>query len=419
MTRYDSTALADVPVRPMWRGNVDRLRELARDASVDAVFAFTVDNLRWATGFRPAGQVLKTGGAYSGLIPTDASVPMALIVSEFDEMWAREQSGLDDVRALRLWVEIDDRQTLEQGQTASRSRPVQFDWAQVFDYIEAILRERRLDGARIACEVGALSAAFQAKLMEIAPKVEWVDASELFWRAAMIKTPEEVRILRESVRLTEIGLRAALLDSDPRGKTVSQLRLRFDDAVRLAVADLPDLGGYQSTRVYMTTDSPIGPNVGRNPSVVRDGSLIWVDCGVTIDGYESDIGRTFQVGRANPLTERIAGALEAGGEAGFAMLRAGALHSELYEVTQKAVRSNGLPTYTRGHFGHAIGAGGGELHPFVEPLEQLAFEPGMVIAYERPYYVRGLGGFQFEDDIFFSESGVEILTRLPRQMFRI
>jgi Xaa-Pro aminopeptidase len=251
------------------------------------------------------------------------------------------------------------------------------------------------------------------------PDVEWVDAGPLFWRAAMIKTPEELSTLRESVRLAEVGLRATMLDSDPRGKTVSQLRLEFDDAVRREVAAQPDSGGYQSSRVYMTAGSPIGPNVGRNAAEVGDGSLVWIDCGVTLDGYEADIGRTFQVGPADPTTDRIAKALEAGGEAGFEMLKPGVRHRELYEVTQRAVRENGLPTYTRGHFGHAIGAGGGELHPFVEPEEELEFAPGMVMAYERPYYVRGLGGFQFEDDIAFSESGIEILSNLPRHVLRV
>jgi Xaa-Pro aminopeptidase len=235
----------------------------------------------------------------------------------------------------------------------------------------------------------------------------------------MIKTPDELNTLRESVRLAEIGLKAVMLDKDPRGKSVSRLRLDYDEAVRSEVSSHHDLGGYQSSRVYMTADSPIGPNVGRNSSIVREGSLIWIDCGVTIDGYEADIGRTFQVGKANPITDRVAVALEAGGEAGFQLLRSGVGHSALYEATQQAVRASGLPTYTRGHFGHAIGAGGGELHPFVEPEEELKFEPGMVIAYERPYYVRGLGGFQFEDDIAFTSSGFEVLSKLPRQIFRI
>lgn len=403
----------------MWRGNVQRLRELMEGDGLDAAFAFTVDNIRWGTGFRPAGQVLKTGGAYSAFLPADSRVPEALIVSEFDEMWAREESGIQDVRALRLWVEIDDRSVLESGQTVTRDRPIQFDWSQVFVYIRDLLDERGMLNARIGCEWGSLSADFRAQLEEQLSGVEWVDASHLFWRAAMIKTADEIATLRESVRLAELGISAAMLDSDPRGKTVSQLRLEFDEAVRREVASLPDLGGYQSSRVYMTADSPIGPNVGRNPAIVGDGSVVWIDCGVTIDGYESDIGRTFQVGKGCSVTDRIAQALEAGGEAGFQNLKPGMAHCDLYAATQTAVRESGLPTYSRGHFGHAIGAGGGELHPFVAPDEQLRFEPGMVIAYERPYYVRGLGGFQFEDDIVFTDSGIELVNTLPRQLFRI
>jgi Xaa-Pro aminopeptidase len=191
-------------------------------------------------------------------------------------------------------------------------------------------------------------------------------------------------------------------------------------AVMDALSDDPALHGYESSRVYMTAGGTIGPNTVGNPRVVADGDIVWIDSGVRIEGYEADIGRTFQVGKPDPLTEQIAGALLAGSEAGFKLLTGpGVRHCDVYAATQEAVRANGIPWYTRGHFGHGIGVGGGEQHPFIEADEERVFEPGMCFAYERPYYVRGLGGFQNEDNYAVTEDGIEQFTTLPQGLIRI
>jgi len=400
-------------------GNIELLRTLMSEAELSGILAFQQDNIRYISGYRPGGHVQKSMGTYSAFIPSDPSLSSALIVSEFDEMWARLASGLSDVRALRLWVEIDDLGALERGETTIRPHPVQFEMADVFAHIRGVLGDRGLLGGSVGCELSKLPSEFRRRLVAEVNEVDWVDASDLLWRAAMIKTPEEIGLLRRSVELSELGMSAALLAQDPRGRSVSQLRNDFEIAVRHELESDPVLEGYESSRIYMTAGGTIGPNVGRNSDVVTDGSLIWVDCGVMIDGYEADIGRTFQVGKADPLTERIAEALTQGSNAGFKLLQPGLLHHELFDRTLDTVRSAGLPTYTRGHVGHSIGAGGGEKPPFVTSGEKMPIVPGMVMAYERPYYVRGLGGFQFEDNFVVHESGIELLTAMPRGLIRI
>jgi Xaa-Pro dipeptidase len=68
---------------------------------------------------------------------------------------------------------------------------------------------------------------------------------------------------------------------------------------------------------------------------------------------------------------------------------------------------------------HAIGIGGGEHTPFLSPTEEQTFQPGMAFAFERPFYVRGLGGFQYEDNFVVTESGIERLTELPVEMLEV
>jgi Xaa-Pro aminopeptidase len=89
---------------------------------------------------------------------------------------------------------------------------------------------------------------------------------------------------------------------------------------------------------------------------------------------------------------------------------------DVFRATEGAVRQHGLPTYTRGHHGHAVGIGIGEQAPYVTSGESRPLLPGMVMAFERPYYVRGLGGFQFEDNYVVTESGIEIFNTLPTRL---
>lgn len=210
------------------------------------------------------------------------------------------------------------------------------------------------------------------------------------------------------------------MDQDPRGRTVSQLRATFERSVLDAVSSDPECAGYEQSRVYLSTGGDIGPNLTRHGQVVADGDVIWIDAGCQVDGYACDIGRTFSIGRASPLVRRIADALTAGSQAGLPLLRAGIPMGEVYRTTQDTVRANGLPTYTRGHFGHAVGIGIGERGPYVSAGNEQPFEPGMTMAYERPYYVRGLGGFQFEENFAVTGDGpADLFTTLPQELIEI
>lgn len=404
----------------MAAGNIGRLRNLMRAEELDAVIAFTSENFRWASGYQPAALILKATGAFMTLIPADEQQDTAMIVSAFDVQWARERADITEVRAIDLWVEIDELAVAEAGAGEVRPKEVQFSWDQVFAFQREVLGDRGLLNRRIGCELEALPAGFRRRLEAEFPDVTWVDVADLFQEARMIKLPHEVDLLRKSVEMAEFGMRTVMLDNDPRGKSVSQLRAQFEIAVMQSLLDDPGLGGYESCRIYMTAGGTIGPNTVRNDRIVKDGDIVWIDTGIRFEGYEADIGRTFQVGKPTELTERIAGALAAGSEAGFELLTGpGVIHSAVYNATQAAVRANGLPWYTRGHFGHGLGVGGGEQHPFIEEAEDRPFEVGMCFAYERPYYVRGLGGFQNEDNFVVTESGMERFGSMPQGLIRV
>jgi Xaa-Pro aminopeptidase len=82
-----------------------------------------------------------------------------------------------------------------------------------------------------------------------------------------------------------------------------------------------------------------------------------------------------------------------------------------------AVRKAGLPHYRRNHVGHGIGLDGYEVPALTESSTDV-LTPGMVMCIETPYYELGFGGFQVEDMVLVTETGVESFMTLPRDLLR-
>jgi Xaa-Pro aminopeptidase len=153
---------------------------------------------------------------------------------------------------------------------------------------------------------------------------------------------------------------------------------------------------------------------------ISTGESIHCDVGISLEGYFSDIARTFVVRRPDNLRKRIFRALKAGHDATLERLGPGVKMREIFEVALDAVRRSGLDWYRRGHMGHTIGlCPAGEQPPFISATEEGVFEPNMVICLEAPLYVGGLGGFQIEEEILITKDGYEFMRALPRDMIEI
>jgi Xaa-Pro aminopeptidase len=401
----------------MFQGDIDATRELAARADLDALLVFAPRNVAHLTGFAPANSTVT--GVFWSLLPTDPSLPSLLTVGEFDLVWARQRAKVDEVRFTRLWIEIVDRSDLDQGTLTEIPKPVQFSPDAVVDELRSALGSRQLLSSRIGIDIRQLPWTLHRTLTEALPTVDWVAADALLAESTLTKTQDEVAALRKATHLTELGIRKVFLEHDPRGRSVSQLRNDFELAVRAAVGADVECEGYGGSRVYISTGPDIGPNLERHGRRVESGDVVWIDAGCVVDGYVSDIGRTFTVDAPHPTVRRIADALEAGSDAGFELMGPGVSMSSVFQATQAAVRANGLPTYTRGHFGHAVGIGIGERGPYFSEESTQDLVPGMVLAFERPYYARGLGGFQFEENFVVTEGGVDYFTSLPRTLIEI
>lgn len=404
-----------------------RAEQLMADAAIDAVILLSPESFLYATGASPGVATMwRRAGAVAALVPADTELKEAAVVSDLFAPAFRRTSHVTDVRESPIWVETANLEDTDpnlspeemvaqawhsSGRPDGFQRPETFDPILCYRHLANILSERGLDGARIGFEASAISArdvcAFKATL----GNADLVDSSELIARLKMVKTKDEIAYLSLAVEIAETGIRALRAAIEP-GTTRDALA----NVWRSAVQGHNESSSLSGAWEYVS--------VGKNPwggnATVRPGDLIKVDVGCLVNGYTSDTGRTFVVGTPSPTQARLFDALMQGFIAGSDLLRPGVRLSEVHGVTLAAIQAAGFPGYTRGHFGHGLGAGlGSEEWPFISAQSEAILEPGMVMAFECPWYIDGHGGMIIENQLLITETGHEMMNSLSLDLVRI
>lgn len=401
------------------RGRAERLMAAA---GIDALILFSPEGFRHATGAAAGVATMwRRAGAVAVLIPADAALPETAIASDLFAAAFRKDSHIADLRESPIWVEAmalaqPDHGAPADGQFApiwtaggrpqGGERPETFDPAVCYRHLRDALAERGLSAGRIGIELEAVAArAFPALQDSLAP-ARLVDGTDVARQLRAVKTPAEIALLRNAVTVAEAGI-VAVRDALEPGVTRNALAQLWSETVRGHGADLPMTGAWE----YIS----VGADPWGGDARAATGDLVKVDVGCLMDGYTSDTGRTFVLGAPSRLQSDLHGALLAGFEAGLPLLRPGTPLSEVHRVTRDAIRARGLRGYTRGHFGHSLGTGpGSEEWPFISARADTVIEAGMVLAFECPLYVTGVGGMIIEDQIEITADGPAPMNTLPR-----
>jgi Xaa-Pro dipeptidase len=270
----------------------------------------------------------------------------------------------------------------------------------------------RIQGASTAKRVGtdALSPGFAQLLPTAFPNAELVDG-ELAMRAARrIKTAEEVTALRESIRVAEAGLAAAVAELRPGigEKTLVGLLLEAMAAGGVSTPSTQDAAWVTSRDHPWRRASDDG--------LVRDGDLVAFSAGVLDGGYTGEVGRTWPVGEVNGSTDLYR--------------RWDALWDRLYEACQPGAPAIDLLT--------AYQAAGEELPPmpvarglglgFDPPVvsrhlpataAEEHLEPGMVLAVTGYVWQSGVGAVFGREAVLITPDGPEVLTSSPSANFAV
>jgi Xaa-Pro aminopeptidase len=225
----------------------------------------------------------------------------------------------------------------------------------------------------------------------------------------MIKDEAELAIIREATDLADRTFEYILGFIKP-GVRESAIALEMETFMRKQGASGPSF----TTIVASGERSAMPHGVASERAVGKD-EFVKLDFGAYYKGYCSDLTRTVFVGKPSGKHREIYSIVKEAQQYALDHLVPGMTGLEGDALTRDIITRYGYGE----HFGHGTGHGFGmEIHeaPRLSKTGDMVLTPGMTVTVEPGIYLPGFGGVRIEDDIVFTDTGIQILTRSPKEL---
>jgi Xaa-Pro dipeptidase len=184
------------------------------------------------------------------------------------------------------------------------------------------------------------------------------------------------------------------------------------DDVRVLVATAHTKLGYSGGAMVLVDAASALPHGTIKPQTIRDGSIVLIDGGCGVEGYRSDISRTFAFGEPTDKMKKVFEIEFRAQTAALEAARPGLPCEAVDAAARKVIDEAGYGpdyTYFTHRVGHGIGMDGHEW-PYLVRGNKLPLAPGMTFSDEPGIYLSGEFGVRLEDELVISEDGAYLLT---------
>lgn len=353
------------------QGRADRLRNAMRERELDGFVVVDLPSVRWLTGFTGSNGlavisakdvVLATDGRYATQAPAqlEAAGSDATVVIASDLV----ASGADVLRG----------------------------------------------AARVALEGDVISWDQQRQWAAALAGSELVAVSGLLRELRSVKDPAELARIEAAAALAD----AALADTEvlrAPGTTERQLGLALDDAMRAAGATGP---AYET--IVASGPNAALPHARPSDRAFEVGDLLIVDVGALVDGYRSDMTRSFVIGgpdAADDVARKILPLVTEAQAAAVAVVAPGVEAKAVDDACRSIIAEAGFGDAFRHGTGHGVGLDIHEL-PSIRKDNAAILQAGQVLTVEPGVYLPDVGGVRVEDLVVVTDSGCRPLTLSPK-----
>ena len=158
------------------------------------------------------------------------------------------------------------------------------------------------------------------------------------------------------------------------------------------------------------------PHGSNTPQVIHEGSIVMIDDGCTVEGYQSDITRTFVLGKLPPSSgdkmRKVFDIVHSAQAAALSAARPGTECGAVDAAARKVITASGYgPDYK--YFAHRLGHGmgmDGHEWPYLVRGNATRLAANMTTSNEPGIYIRGEFGIRLEDDMHITENAAELFT---------
>jgi Xaa-Pro dipeptidase len=281
-----------------------------------------------------------------------------------------------------------------------------------FDLIAAALREHAAPQGPLAVEPTTRFFIVDRVSRSSGGGLKVVPGDELVRACRMFKSPAELALMQAANDVTIAALRYS------HGRI--EAGMGGADILSLMIAATEALGGAHEFSLVLLNEASAYPHGSVKPQQVHEGSVILIDTGCTVHGYQSDISRSWVFGSSTPRQRELWDTVKRGQELALATAKPGVAAG----VVDQAVRTfyeqkgwskdYGLPGLSH-RTGHGIGMDGHE-PPYLVRNDTTPLQAGMCFSDEPGLYIPGEFGIRLEDCWYMTESGPKLFTPLAKSI---
>ena len=353
-----------------YKSRISYLRDKISESDIDTLFISNKDNIRYYSGF--------TGTFAFLLISKEKSI---IITDSRYTLRAEEESPDYEIYQLKSgdnWIENSTNIT---------------------------------NTKIIGYEGDHVSVNLLNQLKKRAEKInEWKDFSEKITLGRIIKSEEEVRILQETINISDSAFNTVSKKINI-GMTEKDVAWEMEKEMRELGAESPSFDTIVASGINGSK-----PHHSPTDKLINNNEAITIDMGAKYRGYCSDLTRTIFIGEPDEKFKKIY----------TTVLRAQLISME---TAQPEMTGEGIDKIARDiitaegygeYFGHSLGHGVGiEIHenPGVGPTSKNIIKPGMVYTIEPGIYIENWGGIRIEDMVIMTESGNNLISHALKETY--
>lgn len=359
------------------RGRIERARKLMAEQKMDALMLCSGTSLEYFTNIGWSGGER----LFTCVIP--ARGEPFFVCPSFEEDRAREQIALGPFTGsadVRTWHEHESP----------------------YDLVAVGLRDRGVATGKLGTEE-TVKFVFSDGVARAARGVNVVSGTPVTAGCRMIKDAHELELMRLASAVTLRAYEAAY-------KALKEGMTQNDFAQLVATAH-SRLGFSGGAGVQTGTYSAL-PHGSIQPQVIREGTILLIDGGCEVEGYTSDISRTFVLGKPTDKMRRVFEIERRAQDAALAAAKPGVPCEAVDAAARKVIVDAGYgPDYK--YFTHRVGHGmgmDGHEWPYLTRGNKLPLAPGMTFSDEPGIYLPEQFGVRLEDDMYITEDGAKLFT---------
>ncbi|UCE43909.1 MAG: aminopeptidase P family protein [Candidatus Bathyarchaeota archaeon] len=295
------------------------------------------------------------------------------------------------------------------------------------DHFATFLRELGLERKKIGIDNLAGAAGTWGyrgpSIAETLPKTKFTEAKDIVEKMRIIKSEEEIQLLKESGKWANLA-HALLQEYTEPGLWDVYVALRASYQASMIMKktlgseyEPCQRGLSAATAGFRGQVGPMSaiPHAISTRRMIREGDVVITGVGADVGGYSSELERTMIIGEPAEKQRRYFEVMLKAQDAGLEAFRPGARCSDVDKASRKIIMKAGYEGLVRHHTGHGLGLEGHE-PPWLDVGDDTVMKPGMVFSCEPGIYEPGYAGFRHSDTVVITDDGAEVITYYPRDL---